>query len=92
MTSELTISPELVEGLSECTVGSTESLTVQVKITQNDEQGFKAEVLNVEKGDLYEEEAESEAEEVEELPSKEKGPKGNPALMVIIGGGKPPKK
>ena len=92
MNSELSISPELAEGLSECAVGSTESLTVQVKVTQNDEQGIKAEVLNVEKGDLYEEEIDSEAEDVEELPSTEKkGPSGNPALMVIVGG-KPSKK
>lgn len=91
MNDELSITPELAEGLSECTVGSTESLTVQVKITQNDEQGLKAEVLNVEKGDLYEEEEASEEADVEEPPTKESGPKGNPALMVIIGG-KPPKK
>lgn len=95
MTDMISISPELAADLEECEVGTTETLTVVVEITQNDEQGFEAKVVRADKGDSYEAEDEaetdSEVKEEVELPSK-KGPAGNPALMVILGGEKPTKK
>lgn len=97
MTDEISLSPEMASNLSECAVGATEPLTIMVKVTQNDEQGFKAEVVEAEKGEGYEEEVVEEEPVAEEEPATEKkpevdtGPKGNPALVVVLGG-KPPKK
>ena len=92
MNSELALAPELAAELSECEVGATETLTVVVEITQNDEQGFKAKVVRADKGDSYEAEEETELDGAAEPAVKEKGPKGNPALTIILGSEKPTKK
>lgn len=94
MNATLSLPPEMAADLSECEVGSEEQLNLTVKVTKNDATGFEAEVSAVD----YEavEDTADELNNEGDVPSPDKssvkkGPAGNPALMIVLGGKHPGK-